>query len=167
MRSIMPPVFILRAWHIAIAAIIAFSGPAASEVLPELKPGKKDKCPVCGMFVHKYPEWIAYVVFGDGSNAFFDGAKDMFKFLNNMKKYSSGKSLGDIKAVEVTDYYNLKAIDGRKAFYVIGSDVYGPMGKELIPFETISAAEEFKKDHGGSRILRYGDVNQRILEAMD
>ena len=42
------------------------------------------------------------------------------------------------------------AIDGRSAHYVVGSDVTGPMGKELIPFATREAALEFSKDHGGT-----------------
>jgi len=41
----------------------------------------------------------------------------------------------DIDSIYVTDYYNLTLIDGYQAFYVVGSNVYGPMGKELIPLE--------------------------------
>jgi nitrous oxide reductase accessory protein NosL len=38
-------------------------------------------------------------------------------------------------------------IDGYTALFVIGSDVYGPMGKALISFETVNGAKEFMKDH--------------------
>jgi hypothetical protein len=46
----------------------------AGEITP-VKPGPKDKCPVCGMFVAKYPDWVAALVFSDGSTVFFDGVK--------------------------------------------------------------------------------------------
>jgi copper chaperone NosL len=41
-------------------------------------PTQKDKCPVCGMFVSKYPDWVATVTFKDSTVLFFDGAKDFF-----------------------------------------------------------------------------------------
>ncbi len=45
-----------------------------------VKPAPTDKCPVCGMFVAKYPDFVARIDFKDGSYAFFDGVKDMLKF---------------------------------------------------------------------------------------
>ena len=33
----------------------------------------------------------------------------------------------------------------QKAFYVIGSNVYGPMGEELIPFKNEDEAKKFMK----------------------
>ncbi len=41
-------------------------------------PTQKDKCPVCGMFVSKYPDWTTIITFKDNSSLFFDGAKDLF-----------------------------------------------------------------------------------------
>ena len=58
-------------------------------------------------------------------------------------------------------------IDGREAFYVLGSDVYGPMGKELIPFEKETEARGFLKDHGGRSILRYREVTPAVLKLLD
>ena len=113
----------------------------ADEMKP-LKPGPKDKCPVCGMFVAKYPDWVAAIAFADGSTVFFDGVKDMLKYYFNMAKYAPGKTTADIQAIHVTDYYRLEPVDGRRAFYVAGSDVYGPMGKELIPFEKEAEARD-------------------------
>jgi len=66
------------------------------------------------MFVAKYPDWMAQVVFKDGSRAYFDGAKDMFKYFFNLKKYNPAKTPGDIQAIWVTDYYELSPVDGRK-----------------------------------------------------
>ena len=132
-----------------------------------IKPSQKDKCPVCGMFVAKYSDFLAEILFKDGSYAVFDGTKDMFKDYFNLKKYYPKKRLEDIDSIYVTDYYNLALIDGYHAFYVIGSDVYGPMGKELIPLEKEAGAKEFMKDHKGQSILRFKDVTHEMIKGLD
>jgi nitrous oxide reductase accessory protein NosL len=119
------------------------------------------------MFVAKYPDFLCQVLFKDGSKAFFDGAKDMFKYTHHLSRYNPGKNRSDIQAVFVTDYYDLVPIDGMKAYYVTGSTVYGPMGKELIPFVNEEAANEFLVDHSGSSILRYKDVTLETLKSLD
>jgi nitrous oxide reductase accessory protein NosL len=132
-----------------------------------LAPSNKDKCPVCGMFVAKYPDWLAQIIFKDGTVFFFDGAKDMFKFYFNLKRYSPSKKTDDIRALYVTDYYSLLPVDGFSAFYVIGSDVYGPMGRELIPFGKNQEALEFKRDHKGKEILKFQQVTPAVVKGLD
>jgi nitrous oxide reductase accessory protein NosL len=125
------------------------------------------KCPVCGMFVAKYPDWFTSLTFKDGSKVYFDGPKDMFTFCLNMKKYSPAKSPKDIAAIAVKDYSSLKVIDGRTAFFVSGSNVYGPMGKEIVPFAREADAREFLKDHNGNKILRFGEVTPAVLKSLE
>jgi nitrous oxide reductase accessory protein NosL len=132
-----------------------------------IAPAPKDKCPVCGMFVAKFPDWVMRVGFKDGTSVFFDGGKDMFKFLLNVKKYAPAKSAADVADVVVKDYYTVSPIDGRSAFYVEGSDVYGPMGRELIPFAKMQDAREFMKDHKGKRLLRFDEVTAEVLLYLD
>ena len=132
-----------------------------------IKPSQKDKCPVCGMFVAKYPDFLAEIIFKDGSTFFFDGTKDMFKYYFNLKKYNPSKKSEDIDSIYVNDYYNLTLMDGYQAFYVIGSDVYGPMGKELIPLEKEAYAKEFMKDHKGQSILRFKDITYEVIKGLD
>lgn len=128
---------------------------------------KKDKCPVCGMFVYKYPKWVAVIELADGTSYFYDGAKDMFKHYMNVSKYTPDKLGQEIVSLEVTDYYAITLIDAKEAWYVIGSDVFGPMGHELIPFETQASAQEFLEDHKGTRILRFQDVTEDTIKALD
>jgi nitrous oxide reductase accessory protein NosL len=135
--------------------------------LKTFMPTKSDKCPVCGMFVAKYPDWLAEVVFKDGSVAFFDGAKDLYKYYLNLKKYEPKKTQADVVGIFVTEYYGTKLIDGTKAYYVIGSDVYGPMGRELIPFLTEADAKEFMADHGGKRLLKFNDIKPVVIDKLD
>ncbi len=116
-----------------------------------IKVTKDEKCPVCGMLVYKYPRWAAQIFLPDGSHLSFDGVKDMTKYMDAHKI--------PIKKILVTDYYTQKAIDGRKAFYVIGSDTYGPMGHEAIPFEGEDEAKKFMTDHRGKKILKLNEVH--------
>lgn len=119
---------------------------------------KRDKCPVCGMFVAKYPEWIAQVIFKDGTHDVFDGPKDMFKYYFNLKEYNTSRNPADIASIYVTEYYSAKLTDAYKVLFVLGSDVYGPMGKELIPVGTPERAKEFMRDHNGRRVLKFEEV---------
>ena len=126
-----------------------------------------DKCPVCGMFVAKYPDFAAQIIFKDGSYAAFDGVKDMFKYYFNLKKYNPSNKVADIDSIYVTDYYDLKWIDGHKAFYVEGSNVYGPMGRELIPFEKQEGAEQFMLDHSGKSLLKFKEITYDLIIKLD
>jgi copper chaperone NosL len=138
----------------------------AESVQPaKITPG--DKCPVCGMFVAKYPDFVDQIVFKDGAHAFFDGVKDMMKYYFDLPKYNPSKTQADIAHILVTDYYSLKLVDGLQAFYVLGSDVYGPMGKELMPFKEEAAAKEFKVDHKGTAILTFKDITPALIKTLD
>jgi nitrous oxide reductase accessory protein NosL len=148
----------------AVAALLVFATPvhAADE-----RPGPREKCPVCGMFVAKYPEWQALLRFADGSRVVFDGAKDLFKFWFAPEQYLSSRRREQAVALSVTDYYSLGLVDARTAFYVVGSDVYGPMGRELVPFAKRGEAEEFQRDHHGTAILAFGEVTPAIVGELD
>jgi len=145
--------------------LLPFSLVAAENTMP--KPTAREKCPVCGMFVAKYPDWLAAVRLRDGSHVYFDGAKDMFKYLHDPKKYGPARKPEEFQAIAVMDYYELTWIDARKAWYVLGSDVYGPMGRELIPLAKEADAREFMKDHKGMKIIRFADVTPEVIKTLD
>jgi copper chaperone NosL len=155
--------FILR---IFILFVLLTGAAAAAPAAGYVKPKDKDKCPVCGMFVYKYPDWVAEVLFKDGAYAVFDGAKDLFKYLLDPSG-PGGKRRKEMTGIIVTDYYAVRPIDAEQAFYVIGSDQYGPMGKELVPFERQQDAQEFLKDHQGKRIIRFRDVTPAVLQELE
>ena len=50
---------------------------------------------------------------------------------------------------------------------VVGSDVLGPMGHELVPFVSENDAREFLEDHDGVRILRFDDIDPDLLRDLD
>lgn len=128
---------------------------------------KGSKCPVCGMFVAKYPDWTARARFKDGTIYYYDGPKDLFSHYFDIAKYTPGKRQVDLVALVVKEYYSLTAVDARQAFFVIGSDVFGPMGAELIPFKTEKDANAFKLDHKGKRVLRFNEITRSIVQTLN
>jgi copper chaperone NosL len=119
---------------------------------------KKAKCPVCGMFVAKYPKWVAKL---EGHHThYFDGVKDMMKFIQ-----TNGIKANLVK-LQVTDYYTVGGIDAISAFYVVGSNVYGPMGNELIPFSDMKKAKQFAKNHGGN-IYKFQEISKSLVKSLD
>ncbi len=125
------------------------------------------KCPVCGMFVAKYPDWTASARFKDGTTHYFDGPKDLLAYYLDPSRYGKGRRQADIVALSVKEYYSLGMIDPRGAFFVLGSDVYGPMGGELIPFKTEKDAMAFKIDHKGKRIVRFNEITSQLIKTLN
>ncbi len=125
------------------------------------------KCPVCGMFVAKYPDWTATLRFKDGSSRYFDGPKDLLTCYLDLARYAPGKNQRDVLALAVKEYYSLEMFDPRSAFFVIGSDVHGPMGSELIPFNTEKDALAFKIDHKGKRIIRFNEITRQLIKTLN
>lgn len=144
--------------------LVAFS---SAEEPKDPTPSQKDKCPVCGMFVSMFPDWDARIEFKDSTYGTFDGAKCMFKYHLNIKKYNPSKNKNDVTVISVKDYYSKTSTNALQAFYVIWSDVYGPMGHEPIPFEKEADAKKFLKEHKGKKILRFNDINPKVILSLD
>jgi len=117
------------------------------------------KCPVCGMFVAKYPKWTTLLIDKDGKKLYFDGVKDMMKYYFKHPK--------EIKRSYVSDYYTQEVVEANKAYYVKGSDVLGPMGKELIPFKSEKEAKTFLADHKGEKILTFDEITPEVIKELD
>ncbi len=125
------------------------------------------KCPVCGMFVAKYPKWTAYMGTKDGHEHYFDGVKDMMEFYFAPQKYHHDHHKDDFIAIFVSDYYTLEKIEAKKAFFVEGSNIYGPMGHELIPFKNEADAKVFSSSHNGKKIHPFHALTHEIIMNLD
>ena len=125
----------------------------------------RERCPVCGMFVAKYPLWLAELKIDSGTIFYFDGVKDMMAYFFAPGDFG-GTGPAETAGIRVKDYYSQKWIDGRTATYVVGSDVLGPMGHELIPFGTEAAAKNFLNDHHGTEILSFSQITPERINSM-
>ena len=148
---------------LAVAQLLALPSALAAPPLP----GAMDLCPVCGMLVAKYPNWLAIAVYRDGHAHFFDGAKDLFKYLGDLPRYAPGHRSSDLAELWVTEFYGLTRIDARQAIYVVGSDVLGPMGHEFVALDGRRDAEDFLREHHGRRLLGFAQVNAQLASRLD
>ncbi len=137
---------------------LLLAGPAVLRAAAEdLTPTDAARCPVCGMFVSPYPNWVSVIAFKDGSREFFDGPKDMFNYYFSLDEYRPGATPAAVEGLWVTDYYTLQRTPATEVYFITGSDVLGPMGHELVPVAGREAAETFMRDHQGKKMLRLSD----------
>ncbi|MBA1432264.1 MAG: nitrous oxide reductase accessory protein NosL [Epsilonproteobacteria bacterium] len=118
-----------------------------------------EKCLVCGMFVYKYPRWVSVIEYNDGKKLYFDGVKDLMKYYF---KHNKG-----IKYMLVQGYCTQETIALQDAYFVIGSDVYGPMGNELVAFKDKKRAENFLLDHNGKKVLPFDAITPQVVDKLD
>lgn len=122
------------------------------------------KCPVCGMFVSKYPKWAAMMKH-DSKVYYFDGVKDMMKYYIFDGDFPYDRT--HISKMLVSDYYTIEAIPAKEAFYVLDADVFGPMGHELIAFKDKKSAQTFMAEHHGKAIMSFDEITGKMIMALD
>lgn len=130
-----------------------------------IKVPKGSKCPVCGMLTAKYPKWVATIKEEDGKIYYFDGVKDMMKYYFNPTHFHHEKK--KFEEILVSDYYTLTPIKAKDSWFVIGSNIYGPMGAELIPFKSQADAKEFAKEHFGKKIVKFDEITEDLVYSLD
>jgi copper chaperone NosL len=156
-----------NALYLAILVGFATVSLAAGPMGSGGNPMHKVRCSACGMSVAMFADSNARIEFKDSTRAVFDGAKCMFKYHLDVKKYDPSKSRDDVSAIFVKDYNSKEDIDARLAFYVVWSDVYGPMGHEPIPFRNDSEAKKFMKDHQGKQVLKLAEITTELITSLD
>ncbi len=149
---------------ILLMLLLLVVGPSLALAEPANTLGPKERCPVCGMFVAKYPNWVTQARLTDGTILHFDGMKDLLAYSFQPTRY--GGKTGNIREMWAKDYYTLAWLDARSAYFVVGSDVYGPMGLELIPFVSEKAAQAFAKDHHGKQVLPFAAITENLVESL-
>lgn len=125
------------------------------------------RCPVCGMYPSRSPDWAAQVIFANGDVHFFDSPVSLFLYLGNVARYSPGRTANDIVARYVTDGAGGGWTDAATAHYVHGSSARGPMRAGNLPaFASAQEAERFAAARGG-RVLAFDAVDAALLATLD
>ncbi len=125
------------------------------------------RCPVCGMYPARAPDWAAQVIFANGDAHFFDSPLSLFLYLANVPRYSPGRSASSVVALYVTDGAGGGWTDASTAHYVHGSSALGPMRAGNLPaFASAQDAERFAAARGG-RVLAFADVDAALLASLD
>jgi copper chaperone NosL len=119
--------------------------------------GGSSRCANCGMSVEANSPWRAGLTL-DGQARIYDSPKCMFSQLRTTATRAT--------EVWVSEYYSHAARPASSMSYVLGSDVLGPMGADVVPIEDRSRAERFLADHHGNRILAFDEVTREIAEGL-
>lgn len=117
------------------------------------KPAEQ-RCKHCGMKVDPSSAWRADLVAADGTTSSFDTPRCA------LTSWRSGKS--QAVSLRVQEYYERTWRNAEELRFVIGGDVVGPMGPDLVPVDP-SRATKFIQDHGADRALRLDEITTDVL----
>jgi hypothetical protein len=117
---------------------------------------KEERCKNCGMKIDPASPWNAELVAADG-NVRFDTPRCAFTYWRGGKLTAT-----DIRA---QDYYDRKWRAGAELKFVLGSDVLGPMGPDLVPVD-LARAGKFIQDHAADRAVTAAEVTTEVLNGI-
>jgi len=121
---------------------------------------QRERCTQCGMPIDETSRWNAGLTNAQGAAQRFDTPKCLFRFLASDD--GRGASLPWF-----TEYYSQTHRPATSLRFVIGSDLIGPMGADLIPIEGDEAARRFGADHAGDDVLTFEQVDAARLQSLD
>jgi hypothetical protein len=118
---------------------------------------KESRCKNCGMRIDPQSQWRAELVAEDGSLVAFDTPRCA------LQSWRGGKTAA--KAVRVQDYYDRKPREGTDVRFVVGGDVLGPMGPDLVPVDPVRVSK-FIQDHAADRAYRLEEITTEVINAI-
>jgi nitrous oxide reductase accessory protein NosL len=119
---------------------------------------KKDaRCKHCGMRIDPSSAWRAELVGADGSVTAFDTPRCA------LTSWRTGTT--PARSIRVQDYYDRETRDGKEVRFVVGGDVVGPMGPDIVPVDP-ARASKFVQDHGAERALLLDEVTPQVLSSI-
>ena len=111
------------------------------------------------MFVDLAPRWNTGLIDESHDPRVFDSPKCMLRW-----SAEGGGARG--RDAWVVEYYAQTRRPLAETVLVVGSDLIGPMGPDLVPVAAGERAAQFIHDHGG-RIVTPGDVSAELLREID
>lgn len=130
---------------------------AAVGALPGVACKREPRCPHCGMRIDPASAWRVELVAGDGSRTSFDTPRCA------LVAWRSGKF--EATSMRAQEYYERTWHDAKELRFVLGGDVLGPMGSDLVPVDPARVAK-FIQDHGADRALALDEITSDVLSSM-
>jgi nitrous oxide reductase accessory protein NosL len=114
------------------------------------------RCATCGMKMDPASPWRAELITAGGPVA-FDSPRCAFLAWRGGRVSAT--------ALRVQDFYDRAWKDGAEVRFVVGSDVVGPMGSDLVPVDPARVAK-FLVDHRAPRALTVDEVTAAVLATL-
>lgn len=125
---------------------------------------RSDECHVCGMIISGFPGPKGEVVEQSGVKKFCSTAEMLGWWLQPENHHGDAKLyVHDMGRSPWDAPDDAHLIDAKSAFYVVGTQLKGAMGVVLASFSDQQVAEKLAADQGG-RVLRFGDIDQALLQ---
>lgn len=112
------------------------------------------------MYADTNAAWTAGATSRSGDEEQFDSPKCMLRW----RLSDAGRGA---REVWVTEYYSQSRTPAADVLFVEGSDVVGPMGKDMVPVKGREEAERFRREHHGRRVLSLDRIDAAALRALD
>lgn len=115
------------------------------------------RCKHCGMRIDPASAWRSDLVAADGAVTSYCAPRCA------LSAWRSGKA--SAASLRVQEYYERAWRDGSELQFVLGSDVLGPMGPDLVPVDP-ARVTKFIQDHEADRAVRLDEITTEILGAI-
>jgi len=136
------------AWILILGASLFFCTAVQAE--------EQKYCPLCSMNLKMFWKTTQWLTFSDGKRTGYCSI--------HCASIVYQKRPTEIDLWQVADYDAKKLIDGRKAHFLIGSDLPGTMTPvSKLAFSSLDVAKRYQKEHGGS-IGTLDDALKRAIE---
>jgi nitrous oxide reductase accessory protein NosL len=119
--------------------------------------GGAGRCALCGMRVTRGNAFASGATEASGNAVLFDSVKCMFRWLGQH---------ADARDPWTTEHLSRTEHPARDLLYVMGTDIDGPMGADLVPVDTREHAEQIRTGHHGTRVLAFGEVTSDVLDEL-
>ncbi|MFN7701841.1 MAG: nitrous oxide reductase accessory protein NosL [Deltaproteobacteria bacterium] len=115
------------------------------------------RCALCGMRVTRGAAFSSGAREASGSEVLFDSVKCMFRWLGQHP---------EAREPWVTEHLSRSTRPARDVVYVVGTDLEGPMGADLVPVDTREHAEQIRVGHHGTRVLGFAEITPEVLDEL-
>jgi|GEM_PF-902086 len=115
------------------------------------------RCAGCGMRVTRGEAFSSGATEANGHEVMFDAPKCMFRWLSQHT---------DARDAWCTEHLTRTQRLAAELTFVMGSDIDGPMGHDLVPVDTRAHAEALMRSHHGTQLLTFAEVTTPIVDQL-
>ncbi len=125
-------------------------------------PGPEVRCPVCGMYPARYPGFRSQISTADGKHHHFCSSQCLVAYQADPRQYL--KETAKTTSIWVTVFQENSSEYAMGLYYLVGSSIMGPMGKEAVPYRNKSAAAASALKNGG-KVVHFKELNPPLVMA--
>ena len=118
------------------------------------------ECVVCNMKVAKYPQHDCQILRKDNSSIHFCSTQCLINYNADPGQYVKKPVASKMTWTKIYPNGGYESAIG--LYYVVGSKLLGPMGREAIPFRSKKAAETLVSKQGG-KIVRFNELTPQMV----